>query len=153
LHPKTQLYLLAQRKTTRKSNRNYWSVINQVCTSSSCLTITYCIHKIIAVLPSTKENHKIKQELLKNSKQGRCSVVSRWSLIAHPNVAVSSSAQKSHDAQLKKLEGMSISMYHLLRLLLYFFPICSWEQCLVNDSGCEGTCYNNDTMPRKRSCQ
>jgi hypothetical protein len=35
------------------------------------------------------------------------------------NIAASSSAQGSHNARLKKLEGMSISMYHLLRSPLH----------------------------------
>ena len=43
------------------------------------------------------------------------------------NIAISSSAQESHDARLKKLEGMTISTYHLLCLLLYFFFLFAAE--------------------------
>ena len=83
LHPKTQLYLLVQRKTTRKSNRKYWRVVNQVCTLSSWQSLI-AIYKIIAVPPSMKENHKIKQELVKNSKQGQYFVVSHNDHLLHP---------------------------------------------------------------------
>jgi hypothetical protein len=72
-----------------------------------------------------KENQKIKQELLKNTKWGQYFIVSHDDYLLHPNIVASSSAQESHDVQLKKLEGLSISME--LSFIALIVSICSWE--------------------------
>ena len=75
-------HLLDPKHTAVSTNRNYWRVINQVHTLSSWQS--FAIYRIIAVPSSMKENHKIKQELVKNSKQGQYFVVSHDDHLLHP---------------------------------------------------------------------
>jgi len=60
-----------------------------------------------------KENHKMKQDLLRNSKWGGDFVIFYDDHLLHPNIAVSFSIQDSHDVQLKNLEGMLLSTHHV----------------------------------------